>query len=203
MRTETINIYKFSELSQESKEVAIKHYIDNYYKYGYPWQYETYGSLAKFCKIFNIKLSGCEVSINSSVDCSFSNIDENILGLCGIRLRTYLVNNFPKIIYEPKHYRELVKVGEKYEYQRKSKILKDIANCPLTGYSADHWLIDPLLDFIQKPDPKKSFEELLNSCIYSWEVAASEECEWLESEEYIQEESEANEYEFNEDGTRY
>lgn len=51
----TINIYKFNELPEESKEQLLEKHKEKIYKYGYDWEEELYHSIQTACNIFGIE----------------------------------------------------------------------------------------------------------------------------------------------------
>lgn len=51
---QTINTYKFTELSEEAKEKALSDYRQNGFEYA--WQDENHNSLKAFCDLFGVKV---------------------------------------------------------------------------------------------------------------------------------------------------
>lgn len=128
----------------------------------------------------------------------------------GLRLRTWITNNYLPSIEKGKYLKHLKGyifhplVKERTEYETGkfsllySNVIKEIS-CPFTGYVADMEFLQPILDFVEKPDGS-TWEELIDS-EYILHKLIEREQEWQTSEEYILETIEANQYEFNEDGS--
>jgi hypothetical protein len=74
--------------------------------------------------------------------------------------------------------------------------------CTLTGWYTDCALFSPLAEFIKRPD-RRSFDELLYECLESFLCAAADAYEDCGSDETVDENIRANEYEFTEDGEHY
>lgn len=199
MRTISVNLYQFSELSEEGKENAIEKWREKGIEYF--WADEAFESLRKFCEEFNMDFHNASYSQYSIADCRTNNIDDNILELSGIRLRTYILNNHYDILFEPKHYGEYKKNlnSNNWKYKRYSRIQYIETSCPFTGYCGDEDLLTPIRNFIKTPN-KSDFESLLTDCISSWVESANSDCEYQESDEAIIETIEANDYEFDSEG---
>jgi hypothetical protein len=222
MKIKTINVYSFDELNEKAKQKAIDNYRntnsdDSQFIYD-----EANESVIKFHEIF-----GTNEGSHSWLDCRFDSIDNNILELKGLRLRTYIINNFYNDIYKGKYYKSWTtknkvihrkvksickskKTGwhdesQHGEYWNTYYGLKLDNCCVLTGICYDNFLLQPIYDFIDwksKPDYHSytDFESLMTDCLASLKDALESEVESRNEDEYIKEEIEANEYEFYEDG---
>ena len=73
-------------------------------------------------------------------------------------------------------------------------------SCVLTGVCYDEDILAPVYEFLEKPNFRIDFEDLLNDCIYSLCHAVQSEIEYQTSDEGIEGTILANEYEFTEDG---
>ena len=164
MRTETINIYKFNELSDSAKENA----ISNWRNHGdYAWTDEWMDSLKTFCDLLGITIRDYSIGpyshsyINWSYEPSY---EFELTDIRGLRLRTWLINNWMPYFKKGKYYSGFDKwVDGKYHYKhRYSKCQFDYDNCPLTGYVGDMALIQPVLDFIAKPESHIDLEDIVN-----------------------------------------
>ena len=211
MKTIEVKLYSFNELSQEAKEKAIQNHRNNGLEYF--WNEENLQSLKAFCKVFDIDLKKYSIDSygHSYVDTSL-NASEDVLNLSGVRLLKYLWNNFRTDIYKGKYY--FVKSEQALKHKRvKSQTLKNgkifnsyrsaiqlESSCPFTGYCMDEDLLEPVFKFMALPLNSVTYEDLLNDCIESWLSAAVKDLEYQESDEFIGEHLEANEYEFTEDG---
>ena len=63
--------------------------------------------------------------------------------------------------------------------------------------------MQPVIDFLKKPDTSTTFEDLISGIESAIQKTFDSNEEWINSDEYITETIEANEYEFKADGTRY
>jgi hypothetical protein len=70
----------------------------------------------------------------------------------------------------------------------------------LTGYCADDSLIEPIIEYLKKPNMELSYAELMDNCVYNWAKMSQKDYDFSISEEFFIEECEANEWEFDEDG---
>jgi hypothetical protein len=200
MKTKTINTYSFNELSYKAKDKALSKFQ---YFGDYPWATENRQTLEKFADEFPIKLKNWSYGgRGEGVEFEFkyygnSNVDE----LSGNRLRTYLINNHYNLLFERKPYGNYTKNEQtgKWSYKRRSNIFFIEPSCVLTGYCLDESILEPLRNFVNKPD-SSNFEELLNDCFNSWVQACNADYEYYYSEESFSEHCEANEYEFDESG---
>lgn len=209
MKTIQINVYPFSELSDEAKKVAREWYRNTSFENGFAWSDEAYDSLKAFCKRFGIKYRSACFSQYSEVNYSLSDIDDTILDLSGKRLISYLWN-YDDLIIQRKTYwfvrkpdgtRYMNAIGQnsgKYV----SKCQYQTASCPLTGVCFDDDLLEPIQDAVKK-GYDGTFGDLLDDCISAWVKSANADCEAQLSDSYIDEHLEINNYEFTEDGKRY
>lgn len=206
MRHETRNIYQFNELSEAAKQKAIENYRTTAYQYGYNWQDENIDSLKTFCDRLDITLKNYYIGLwgNSYIYYSYDgleNIDTD--DLKGLRLRTWLINNFLPELKQGKFYTTAgyYDKNKKYHYTfRHSNINFEYDNCSLTGYCMDNELIDPILEFIKHPRAETSLTDILDNCFDSFIAAVIADMEDQESDDYISEAIEINDYEFLENG---
>jgi hypothetical protein len=209
MKTIEVKIYSFSELSETAKQTAIQDYLSKDRKYF--WAEENTKSIEAFFDLFPIK----NKSYNWN-DIRWEFIEsENISNLSGIRLLKYLLNNYGKDLYKPKYIKSLD--GERIKHNRlKRNQAKNTGNvwntyysaiqketsCVFTGYCADDDILQPIYNFIQKPD-NTSFDNLLGECIAAFESYLQREDDYFNSSEFAESEIEANEYDFLENGERF
>ncbi len=205
MRTETVTIYKFSELSEKGKKTAIENHRENYTEFF--WVDEWMQSVKKGLEAFGAKLKNWDIDCQN-INCSswqIENHNDNTEQMTGRRLRTWLLNNYSHNFSEAKHYGEFLpkekRKGNKY-YPYYSKIQKVKTECPFTGYCGDEYFLDVFREFIKKPDGR-TLDELLEDATEKAFRGMERDCEWQLSDEYISEELEANNYEFTEDGEQY
>ena len=191
MRTETINIYKFNELSEKAQEKAIQYFRGLNYESGYAWENENQDTLKIFLELFS-----AELTRHGNVKTNFDH------GLTGLRLKKWIINNFWTDIYKPKYYSKYSKAENKYK-SRYSRIQWEWNNCSLTGYCIDNDTIKPLIDYINTPgNDSYEINDILTWCYESWERAIERDREFQDSDEYIIDEIENScSHEFYEDGT--
>jgi hypothetical protein len=202
MRTIKVNLYKFSELSEQAKERAIQDWRSEDTEY--TWQEENKKSMQAFADLFPIKVKDWSYGGQGSFFSFYFYADDAIEELTGQRLATYIWNNYRSDIYSFKCYsicnghKNAVGVNGKL---RHSKIQMIGDGCSLTDYCMDYALTKPLFEFMKKPD-SRNFKELLQDCFDEWIKACEEDIEVQNSDEYIKDTLEANDYEFTEDGER-
>lgn len=222
MRQVTKTIYKFNELSEKGKQKAIQKWRETNWQTGdYAWQSENRESMEAFADIFPIKVTSWEYGgRGEGVNFHFTSDEDTIENLSGQRLATYLWNNYRDELYSKKciGVSNLRLTDEKYRHNRvkSTQITNQCVNkgkwinfyysaiqieecCPLTGYAADDALCQPIWDFIRKPD-SRSFKDLLEDCFAQWIKYCNDDIADQDSDEYIKDTIEANDYEFDEDG---
>jgi len=180
-----------------------------------------------FVEIFPVKVRGWEYGAYVRCDVKFSFVPSRIGNsshwnedsyeeMSGWRLATFIWNNYGTQIYKGKYYGKLVdtdKFGNKIEkskmhpagqrhVRRFSKVFLSASDCPFTGFTADNYLLDPLLEFMKAPDDT-TFPELMEKCLQSWAKGCGEDMEANTSLEAFMEDAEANDMEFYEDGKQY
>lgn len=188
MRTETISIYQFSELSEEAKREA----LDKFEAFtDHIWD-DAHETVKKFCDEFYIKTGH-----NSWLDYSSNKFDDPINELTGVRLRTWLINNYGHLFTEGKPFGYYLGGGK---YKHRSKVIFVNTCCPFTGVCYDEDILQPLRDFIKKPD-NSNLDDLFYDCFETLRNSIESEIEYRNSDEAKQEDIEANGYEFYEDGT--
>lgn len=212
MRTECITIFSFDELSPEAKEKACKDWRNEEVEIA--WTEENRNSMEKFAEIFPIKVTNWSYGgRGEGVSFHFTS-DDAIEELSGRRLATYIWNNYRRDLWKGRYYGRLSPtdkhgqsipkskehpIGQRH-VKRYSRILLEFGN--LTGYTMDYALTNPIKEFLDKPD-SRNFKDLLEDCFSAWIRDCNADVEWQSSDEYIGEHLEANDYEFEEDGTRY
>lgn len=214
MRTITTNVYQFDELSEMAKQSAIEKYRNTDYDYSFYYD-ELKDSIKAMCEVFNIKTGN-----RSWSDLNFGNIDDNILQLAGVRLYKYIMNNYYSDLFKPKYLKhgELSAIKKpSLPMKKQSLITSDCSNkrlysisyysninkdnsCVLTGVCYDMDILDPVYNFLRNTDKGTNFKDLFNSIEHA--ISKAFECidEWVNSDEFIIEEIQANNYEFTENG---
>lgn len=192
MRTIETKVFKFEELTEAAKAVAIEHMRQ---LLDYPWGHESRQSLDEFCNLFPVNASMWAIDQESYFMRSVFTGEDDLGSLSGARLYSHIVNHYGHILVKSKTYTLNGKT-------RKSKIQKVSIDCPFTGYCIDEDLIQPLREFLKKPDGR-TFAELLDNCLQSWAKAYSNDIRHYFSDESMQDTIIANEYEFYENGEHY
>jgi len=215
MRTETIQVYQFDELTPSAKQTAIEWYRGNGYNHCQHIFDECFDTFRVFADLFNVSFRQMDFLEMYRSEWSVK-MDENILNLSGFRLAKYLWNNYRKDLYKGKYYGKLVKTekdGSPIEVSKEHpaglRHVKRYSKCQLstqcvfTGVCYDESILAPIYQFLEKPVDGTTFEELISECIYSLAKDLESEFETLNSEESIIESIQANEYEFTESGEHY
>jgi hypothetical protein len=204
MRTEKINIYSFDELSEDAKQKAIDQfrYNDNDGSFYFD---EVIESVKAVCNLFDLK-TGRQYS-----DIRYNHIDDNILQLSGFRLQKYIWNNYKHDLFKGKYYSLWSKKDKSFKHYKEGyPVLKSrysklfLSNeCVLTGVCYDDDILQPVYDFLNKPDKSKTFEDLIKEIENAISKTFEDVETWLNSDEFIIDLFQANDYEFTEDGNIY
>jgi len=205
MRTIRIKLYKFNELSESAKEKAIEDYRN---KSDYnDYSEEITESVKAVIELFNLKTG------RSWDDIRTSHIDDSILELKGVRLYKYIENNYYNDLFTPKYIgsKDRKITGKQFIFEARKdhkgndytmifSKLKRNNSCPLTGVCYDNDILQPVYDFLKKPSKDVTFEDLIRDIEGAITKCYRDNEEWVNSDEYITETIEANEYEFTKDG---
>lgn len=212
MRTVRTKVYSFNELTENAQQKAINTIRNKGIDVNYVYD-DAYETVKKFHYFFNTNEGS-----RSWFDVSFNKIDDNVLKLEGLRLRTYLLNNFYCILYQRKYITTInkwLKVRHNMCFPKQGKITPEYTNiysnlskttdCVLTGVCYDNDLLQPIYDFIDNYKGKlyqscMTFEELINDCFASLEKSIENEIDYRNSDEAIIETILSNGYEFTKDG---
>lgn len=195
MRTISVNIYSFDELSKKAKEKALEHFRNSDI---YFWSIENEKTLEEFAKVFPVNIKEWEYGYRNYINFNLT-CDDKIAELKGIRLMKYLYKNYEHILFKPKFLHTKI-IGSENNITGHAKLLKDNC-CVLTGYCIDDDILKPIYDFLKNPKDSITFQDLMGDCLQSWVYACNKEYEYAYSDEGIRGHIEANEYEFLEDGT--
>lgn len=188
MRTETINIYQFSELSGSGRQKAIDRFREHA-ELG--WSGEWQDTLKHFLKSFPfVKVPNWEVSLCSrSFATVHLEVNDGVEELAGVRAWKWLVNNGHETVIS---WDTSIRGASIYGASQ--------GTCPLTGYWGDCDILEPLEKFLLCPDKDAALETVFQDCLDSWVRAFYADMEHENSDEGIREAIECNEYEFTEDG---
>lgn len=209
MRTIKTKVYKFHELSEAAKDVAVSNYMNSGYDYQ-EYYNEIIDSVKAMIVLFNLK-TGRQWS-----DLKYSHIEDNVLELKGIRLYKYLINNYYRDLFKPKYIKSIdreikcrqfiCKVNQDYRGEKYtmlySKLKKDNC-CVLTGICYDDDILKPVYDFLKRPDKSETFKDIINSISSAISRTFNQVEEWVNSDEFIIDTITANDYEFTKDGKQF
>lgn len=215
MRTANVEVFRFSELSEEAKERAHHNWVKGQYPYCY--DREARDTIEAFEKEFGVKVPRWEYSSYSyDFHLDTSMIDDDVLALKGNRARAWFWNNHGDILLTGRYYSKFH--GTKHAH---SKFFFDRVydgTCPWTGYCMDCSALDPIAHFCfgvewdekekrRVPSSRKlsvddshTVESLLREGLDSLFSSLKADCEYQESMEAFAEACEANGYEFTADG---
>ena len=172
-----ITVYKFDELDANVQQDVISNWRNGDHFY---WSDEWQESLNAFAKLAPITIRNWEVGYRSTgvtfdVD-EDDNYGDGIAELSGVRAWKWLVNNgWAKLA-----------AGQ---------------DCPFTGYCGDEDLLDAIREALANPAAITSLRDVFNDALQGWAWAFERDINHWGSEEAIREDIEANEYEFNANGT--
>lgn len=214
MKTLKINVYSYNELNKQAKEKAINNYLmnaDNSFIYN-----DIINTIKEFNNLFNLSTGNdyFKYTINA---------DTEVMNLKGLRLRKYIINNFDYVLFKPKYIKCLKETIKRIDHKRIRvreykngnlsntyySAISKTNEAVLTGVCYDYDILQPIYDFIEYKNANKynydfmDLEDLISECFYNLEKAVEKEEEYLNSEEYIKEFFEMNEFSFYEDGTKY
>lgn len=199
MRTQTIEqtIYSYSDLllpENESLKDKVIYKFRNSVDYSYSWN-EAYETVKKFNEVFDLKKGGSSWLEFNSNSCSNNAYQYDLKGL---RLRTFIINNYYSDIYSSKIFR----IKDNWYKRRTSKLFKQRC-CELTGVCYDESILSPIYNLIESYTDKMSevtFDDLITDCYDNLRIAINDEIEYNESDKAILESIELTGYEFDEDG---
>lgn len=197
MKTVSIELYKFDELSDESKEIAVNEYLSagDFYH----WGSDNEATLKAFENLFPVTATNWEYSYQNVINYTLDPVDyDEVWEFTGIRLQKWLVNNYWHDLFKPKF---IYKVLDGKSKSKHSKCQWDNC-CVLTGYCVDDDILKPIYDFLKTPD-NSTLEDLLYDCLQSWIFACNQEYEACQEFDYVAENLEINEYDFTVDGKFY
>lgn len=190
MKTETINLYRYSELSDEAKERALDDWRAHNYEIN--WQDELFDSLKTLIERSGFKLSDYSLGLERS----YIRLDmpDEIAVMEGPRAMAWIENNLlSNLRISPAQYK-----AKGYAKYGKAYRVGCIKPCPFTGVCYDEDFLDSLLANIRQG---YCLKDCYNWLANKYQELLDAEYEYQTSEEYIAETFEANDYHFTEDGT--
>lgn len=215
MKTVTINLFKFNELSETAKERVRSEWRehDSFDAWDSEWQ----ATMEEFCKICGIEVHNWKVSewmydyriryddyhpiyevYDKNNDVWESVYDEELSGKLLFR---YVNNNIiPRLMKGKYHSVWYTDENSKQTYKkRRSKVVIETepekGTCPMTGYCGDCDVIEPLMKYYRNwakyPDDY-TFADLMEECIDALFKAWQNDIEWQMSDECVDENIESN-----------
>jgi hypothetical protein len=172
-----VTVYKLDELDAAMQQRVISNWRDGGQ---FPWSEEWRYSLDAFAKIAPLTVRNWEVGYRSNGVTFDMDRDDNygdgIAEMSGVRAWKWLINNcWAKLA-----------AGQ---------------DCPFTGYCGDEDLLDAIRAAIANPASITSLRDVFADALHDWAKAFERDIDHWGSEEAIREDIEANEYEFNANGT--
>lgn len=215
MITKEINLYEYSELSENAKNRIRDKWRSYGVMDGCNSDYEN--TLNEFCELCDIKVRNWEVSDwNYSFRIQFSEkdayatydkrgyVDEYIMlrELSGKLLFRYVYNYIIPSLIKGKYHSTSGYYDENqkyhYEWRRSRVVMEDEpekGSCPLTGFCMDCDIIEPLMKYYRnwaKYPEDYTYEDLMNECLDSFFNAWQKEWEYRLSDEAVDEDIENN-----------
>ena len=186
MRISEVKVYPYSELSDKSKEHAFHHHLDRHTEYH--WLEEGIDSIKSWCDWFAITISdysfsNCQCYVHTDAD----GFDEEELKLMEVTQR--LLDDDDEVC------EWYIQALREMEPTRPEEYRKSWE----TGYCADESLLHGWNSHL-KTNPNDNigaFRAAVDYAVY----LIQEDIEWQDSQEYFAEMSEANAFEYEEDGT--
>ena len=186
---QTITAYTFDELSEQAKQRVINRKRKNLDSSSY--YDEAYQSVKAFHNIF-----GTKEWTRSWLNVRTGHLDDTLTEMRGQRAANYIWNNYKTDLFKGKYYSLWSKTEVSYKHYPKGyPVLKSRysritlnTDCVLTGVCYDNDLLDPIYNFLNKPDESMTFEELINDCFHSLTKALENEDDYRYSEDGIREE---------------
>ena len=200
MRTIERKIYRYDELSEQAKEVAIESMRDRISDIRIESDSDDYrNTLEMIERIFRVNIYDWRVDeYNSYFRFNFVGVDDDIENEPRLLLRYLNTNVLPCIDNQKRYYSKTARVS------RRSRILsnKSYDYC-LTGCWCDDAVDNALNNINQSVKKHFNAREFVNSILEGFFEQWRNDYEYSNSDECIAEDIEANNYEFYENGEPY
>ena len=172
MKTKTYNVYTFAELSAAAKQRAKNKHAEIF---GYSWADEALDSLKALAVHFGGKLSRYEIDwFNGSRSSASFAMPADVYGGDEIAAMLAALGSFDPVT------------------------LKGHGHCKLTGYCADESAIDGFRKAWH--DGERSLDALMQAAFETWLADAQADCAAQYEDDQFAETSEANGWEYDENG---
>lgn len=185
MHTVKIKLLKFHELDDDARMTAIDNYREENARIeSDSWSSDVRASQNAFLALFDSNSSNFSVPPDSE-------------DLNGVRLATYILNNYGDHLLHPKLYYKGAITGHTRFYKSKIQTTKDAV---LTGVICDDYFTQGIWGFIKNPDGQ-DFSTLLENCVISaWEKYNDDIDEAYNNDDRVAEQLEAQDFDFMENG---
>lgn len=198
MRTVTTNVYTLEELTEKAKERAYNYWLTDFDNSFYSADYEE---LIKQIEVI------LDISVDYSIDTyGYSyivpkmNLEPETACISGVRLLKFIWNKF-NYLFEGKYYSIAHGAGADYKYiHRRSKVLKSVDNCPITGCCADFAVTDIIKSLWDNYSPNKTYACFIVDILDNIKKMWIEDLQYHQSAEFFAEECQNSGYHFSEDG---
>ena len=200
MRTIERKIYRYDELNEQAKQVAIESMKEEISSVRIESDsYEYRNTLEKIEHIFGVKVYNWDVNeYNPYFRFEFTNIEEDTENEPRLLLRYLNTNVLPYIDNKKRYYSKTSRAS------RKSRILfNNSYDYCLTGCWCDDAVDNALNNINQSVKNKFNAREFVESILEGFFKQWQNDYEYALSDECIAEDIEANEYEFYENGKPY
>lgn len=187
----TYTLYTLAELSPRARSQAYDDWLRRPPEYVFAA--DNNKTLEAFCDLFGVQCRDWHYDASRHGFRFDTHYSDQELNLSGVRLLSLLCNRFGRHLFPPKIY-----WSRDARKKRHSRIFTD-TRCPLTGFWVDDEILSPIYEFLKCPD-RRTFFTLLHECLDSFFEACSQDCDYCTSEEYFEQESDANKYEYLENG---
>ena len=178
MKTIKVKLYELEELSQTAQKEAYYHWLANGYEYFDSEEFKL--CLDRFCSDFRLDVNSIDYHVSSDTySISYGNDvpKSTEYELQGVRLWKYLQNN---------DYTEAL-----------------IKACPYTGSWIDEEILNPLRQFMLRPDKRDMLKYIIEECLEQVAYAVHKDMEYQSSEEFFRDMCIGNEWHFTENGMIY
>ena len=198
MRTITKNVYTLEELTDKARERAFNIWLADFDQSFYCADYEEL--IKQIEVIFDISVDYSIDTYGHSYIVPKLNLVPEIACISGVRLLKFIWNKF-NYLFEGKYYSIAHGAGADYKYiHRRSKVLKSVDNCPITGCCVDFVVTDVIKSLWEKYNPDKTYATLIVEILDNVKKMWIDDLIYHQSAEFFTEECNTNGYHFSEDG---
>jgi hypothetical protein len=152
------------------------------------WGSEWRDVINAFCKIFPVKWKSYDLHF---IEYTIGDVPV----VSGIALHKHLMNNYWSDLFKPKY------LGWVKGKAVHSKIQRE-RSCVLTGFCGDEDILDPIYNFLDKPNDNATFADLLRECMESFRIAYRNDYEGSMEDESMADTIRGNDYLFTAEGRR-